>query len=380
MGENPRANFNFIYDLYRGMVQDGLTVLYRGHITPEITTLVLSTAENNLNYLNYSNTINRRVYFTLVEALQNITRHYLHNSASDSRLFEFFSLRHFKGDFLVTTGNTLEAQAKEKIRQRIDLVNSMSKDELKAYCKQILEKSEFSDKGGMGLGLPEMARKSGNKLAFDFVDYSDALAYFFFQVIISGSETNNASDQNQRYFENSINQHRFMVHNNLMMVYQGDCSQANVKNVIGMIDQVLMDKKELRKKKRILNVIVELLQNISKHGDGADNKTEQRPGIFIMGKKDSNYVLTSSNIVHERKAEDLIKKIERVNKLNFDELDLSINVKLMNNDNNNKGAGMGLLDMKLKSNNNIIFDVKPLNDEYTFFSIQIIISDTEPTN
>ena len=45
----------------------------------------------------------------------------------------------------------------------------------------MLAKSEFNDKGGAGLGLIEMAKKTGNKLDYDFVEIRRSVFIFHSQ-------------------------------------------------------------------------------------------------------------------------------------------------------------------------------------------------------
>jgi hypothetical protein len=56
---------------------------------------------------------------------------------------------------------------------------------LKILYKIILNNEEFSQKGGGGLGLIDIARKTGNKLIADF--YKCNTDYFFFslEIVIS---------------------------------------------------------------------------------------------------------------------------------------------------------------------------------------------------
>jgi hypothetical protein len=42
----------------------------------------------------------------------------------------------------------------------------------------MLSNSEFSSKGGAGLGLIEMAKKTGNKLDYDFLQFDSEHSYF----------------------------------------------------------------------------------------------------------------------------------------------------------------------------------------------------------
>ena len=68
------------------------------------------------------------------------------------------------------------------LKEKIDKINSLSKDELKDMYKFILNHQKISAKGGGGLGLVDIARKTGKKLVYKFYDYNDI--YSFFNLII----------------------------------------------------------------------------------------------------------------------------------------------------------------------------------------------------
>ena len=58
----------------------------------------------------------------------------------------------------------------------------MDQNQLKQLYKDIRENTELSEKGGAGLGLIEMARKTGNKLDFEFKKANDELSFFYLQL------------------------------------------------------------------------------------------------------------------------------------------------------------------------------------------------------
>ena len=64
----------------------------------------------------------------------------------------------------------------------------LSKDELKDMYKFILNHQKLSAKGGGGLGLVDIARKTGNKLEYTFQHYQDD--YYFFNLDVFITEDN----------------------------------------------------------------------------------------------------------------------------------------------------------------------------------------------
>jgi hypothetical protein len=68
-------------------------------------------------------------------------------------------------------------------------------EDLKNYQHEVLSASGFSEKGGAGLGLIEMVRKSGNKLSYGFENINEKNSYFYFQTKITDISANIATNE-----------------------------------------------------------------------------------------------------------------------------------------------------------------------------------------
>ena len=73
------------------------------------------------------------------------------------------------------------------LKTRLDEVNSLSKDKLKEYYRSVLNNGEMSLKGGGGLGMIDIARKTGEKLEYDFLEIDNKVS--FFTLIIKVTQT-----------------------------------------------------------------------------------------------------------------------------------------------------------------------------------------------
>ena len=66
----------------------------------------------------------------------------------------------------------------------MDKINSLSKDELKAMYKEILNNDQFSNKGGGGLGLVDIARRTGQPLGYRFKEVGGDYSFFTMSIKI----------------------------------------------------------------------------------------------------------------------------------------------------------------------------------------------------
>ena len=57
--------------------------------------------------------------------------------------------------------------------------------QLKSYYKEVLNNGEMSAKGGGGLGMIDIARKSGRKLEYRFDPIDDSFSFFSLHVKVA---------------------------------------------------------------------------------------------------------------------------------------------------------------------------------------------------
>jgi len=85
--------------------------------------------------------------------------------------------RNDKG-YNIVTGNYILTERVESLRSKIDHVNSLDRDGLKTLYKEVLNNDERSQKGGGGLGIIDIARKSGQNLVYDFMEVDNKYSFF----------------------------------------------------------------------------------------------------------------------------------------------------------------------------------------------------------
>jgi hypothetical protein len=179
-------SFN-VKEYYANLSKGDVVLAYKGSITSELINDILEAVERKLDEANAESRQRKRVYNVLVESLQNLFHHIevYHEGISEELDPKFGILVIEKeGDdiYKVTTGNFVNSKRIKFLKEKIDKINSLSRDELKDMYKFILNHQKLSAKGGGGLGLVDIARKSGNKLEYAFYNYNDN--YYFFNLTI----------------------------------------------------------------------------------------------------------------------------------------------------------------------------------------------------
>ena len=123
-------------------------------------------------------------------------------------------------------------------------------------------------------------------------------------------------------------------------------------------------------KKTSISIMIELLQNISYHATGLNN-SEDRPGLFMVADNNNICSLITGNYIENSKIEALVKRIDHVNSLGDEAIEkLYLETLLLEQDANKQGAGLGFIDIRLKSKNKIEIEMGPGLNEKTFIIIK----------
>ena len=161
---------------------------YRGSVTADLITNVLGLVEMKLEDSDEKPNIKKRVYNVLVESLQNLFHHV---DEPDENLKEYgdnfgiFVISHSSDGYIISTGNFMKNSGSSSLEERIEKINSMSKEELKDFYKFVLNNQKFSDKGGGGLGLIDIAKRTGRKLDYSFYEFDKTYDFFNLNVFIA---------------------------------------------------------------------------------------------------------------------------------------------------------------------------------------------------
>ncbi len=174
-----------IFDFYDMMEKGNVLLSFKGEVTSELLTSVLQIMEHKMDKMDESPKIRKKVYNILVECLQNLYHHIGEDpSAEEHDKTAFFMIGKENGIYSIMTGNYILEENVDKLRTKLDTINSMNKEELKEYYKQVLNNGEMSAKGGGGLGMIDIARKSGHKLDYNFKPINDNHSFFSLKVTV----------------------------------------------------------------------------------------------------------------------------------------------------------------------------------------------------
>jgi len=127
--------------------------------------------------------------------------------------------------------------------------------------------------------------------------------------------------------------------------------------------------------KRVYSVVVECLENILKHAELELSENPATNPHITVRKKNEKIIVNAGNPVAGDVKEDIIQRLDSLN--NSDEQTLKslyenkIRSELLYDE---KCAGLGFIQMALKSGNKLVYNFNPLSNGYLYFEIEITLN------
>ncbi|MCF8222494.1 MAG: SiaB family protein kinase [Bacteroidales bacterium] len=186
-------SFN-VENYFKELQTDDVIFSYKGDISSDVINVILDSIEKKTVEANDPSKIRKKVYNVLVESLQNLYHHVDvvpdDFEDQDSRRFGLMVVNRNPEGYRITAGNFITKDKISKLEKKLTKINGSSLEEIKELYKFILHHQKISDKGGGGLGLVDIARKTGNKLGYTFYDYNDKYSFFVLTIKISAISSN----------------------------------------------------------------------------------------------------------------------------------------------------------------------------------------------
>ena len=174
----------FIEHAYSLMSDQQILLAYLGDVTPDIINAILKGVKNdNTSFKEEELLTKKRVYNIIVESLENIKRH--SEVEEKEHHPSLFLLGKQELHYFVVTGNYIYNDQIPALQKMIDYVNKLEKDDIKSVYRSILADGTISVKGGAGLGIIDMAIKSGNKLEYVFQPVEENISFYILKTQVS---------------------------------------------------------------------------------------------------------------------------------------------------------------------------------------------------
>jgi hypothetical protein len=358
------------------MMQERLMFVYRGVVTNENSVPLLMLLEKEMENSEFGFVGRKRVFMFVLESLQNVTRHSDGNEHAGMSLVVYSKIN---GGYTVTTGNVISTSSIEDLKKRLDEINHLQTGEIRNVYRQMLSNSEFSNKGGAGLGLIEMAKKTGNKLDYDFLQVDDQHSYFILSKTVDSEGIGVHFNTTEKQFsgENMSQLERLMAENNIYLLWSGHITPDVGKEVLSFTEAKLTeDDVESSQKRRVFSILVEIIENVAKYSPGLEPEEKYGMPIAMIRFENRNYLITTGNLIRNEKVDQLTATIEKINAFDKAGLKELFRKSLSEESGSIDSTGnMGLIDMARKSGSKLIYEFEKINDSFSYYTLTVKVGE-----
>jgi len=165
--------------------------------------------------------------------------------------------------------------------------------------------------------------------------------------------------------------------NDLKLIYNGEISHEIIKAFTSLTESNLKAKNEANPtQKKVFNIMVECLQNISKHSSSIEHEySKNGKGILLIGETKDSYNITTGNTIKSEFVDVIKTSIDKVNSLDKNGLRELYKKKLSSGVISDKGgAGLGFIDIRRKSNNKLSYNFTKIDDDNYFYILKTVIN------
>ncbi len=189
-----------VLTIYDELVDNGISLVYLGLFNHDITKMFTSMAEDDMERNSEKISTKRKVYHVMVETLQNMQKHSDEISEEGNIGKGLFMIGRKSESYYVITSNQVSEEKKESLEEVLKEINEASPEELKEMYRHQIKHGKLSEKGGAGLGLIDIARKTTGHHDYQFIPFEDGSFFFILKVEINTRDIK-GSDKNQTTFK-----------------------------------------------------------------------------------------------------------------------------------------------------------------------------------
>ena len=159
----------------------------------------------------------------------------------------------------------------------------------------------------------------------------------------------------------------------LVFAHFGDFTPNRNEHILEAISCTDINKKEIRQTtKRVVTVLVEMLQNISIHGERGDNGLMN--AYSVVAKGNDYFRLCTGNMLNVASAKSLMRRLELLTEFDKEDLRTKIRQRLSDEGLSDKGgAGLGLLTIAKKAEKGWSYRFDLMEKDMVYFQLNVSV-------
>lgn len=362
---------NSIYQLFNHLKQERIFLSYFGSFNDSITDKFTEISEYYLENSNELGKLKNKVSFLIAESFQNIVRHGIDKGQEKNAVEnhkDFFQINVFDERIVLSSANLIVQEETHNLGNNIDKINKLNLDELRNLYADVLENKGFSKKGGAGLGLIEMARKSGLPIKYRFNSLNETYRQFFLSLEI----INKKERADSKIDINSIvDLYSVLIDRKCLILYKGDMSREVLLPLVEILRaNFVADGVFSPQERRTIETLIEVIKNASRHGKQINTIRE---GIFSIVEANGSFIVECGNYLELHQVAAFKNKLDVIKAMSLEDVELDYskqyhdNIKKLPQDR----QGIGLLEIAKACSTNFAYEFIETPEKEMFFSIKI---------
>jgi len=171
--------------------REGIILYYSGLISYDLVIQVADVVRHKMRVDEVASSTRLKVFSAVIEQLQNILRYSFDvvsrgtSGGKDKEMRRGMIVVGYEDDlYYVSGGNLIDNSKIPALRDRLSMLQGMSRSELKQHFKAQRRGGPGEDSRGAGLGIIELARKASAPIQFDFTPAGEHTSFFALKTII----------------------------------------------------------------------------------------------------------------------------------------------------------------------------------------------------
>ena len=172
-----------------------INISYSGPMWDDGIKGIAEMVKSSLSHDDLSAKASKMIFSVFVEQITNMLmysaeKEQFKNHENEEVSVGMLVLGHKENVYFIQTGNVIKPNNMELIKNRINHLNTLDKQELRQYYKEVMRSGDDNPESlGAGLGLIEIARRATAPIGYRFEPQDDGLVYFTMYVEIAREET-----------------------------------------------------------------------------------------------------------------------------------------------------------------------------------------------
>jgi hypothetical protein len=147
---------------------------FSGAISQNLLIDIGEGIESKLKEMSVENKVATNIFGVFTEQMQNVMNYSTNKIVFSSGTCEgtgigVMGFSEDKCKYFVGSANFIDEKSILKIEQKINKINSLSRDELRLYYRELRKSGKYKHEKGAGLGFLEMAKKSTEPIDYRIV-------------------------------------------------------------------------------------------------------------------------------------------------------------------------------------------------------------------